>query len=104
MLRLIQAAQGCALSAVSIAALLAGIPDAGAATTPTVLFDDATVDGGSFSYEGTGGALSGDNIRLDTILGAGTASNDGVALTCEDCTFGFVSGHNTHSSLRRRDR
>ena len=94
MLRLNRALQACALSAASAAALLAGVPDAGAAATPMVLFDDATVDGGSFSYSGRGGAVSGANIRLDTIFGSGTASNDGVALTCEDCTLSFVSGAN----------
>ena len=98
MLRLNLAARAWVLPAVSAAALLAGVPGAGAATTPTILIDDAAVEGGSFSYDGAGGAVTGANIRLDTVFGSGTASNDGVALTCEGCTLSFVSGANDYET------
>lgn len=98
MLRLYRTAQAWALPAATAAALLAGVPSAGAATTPTILFDDATVGGGTFSYAGAGGAVSGTNIRLDTVFGSSTPSNDGVALTCEDCSLSFVSGANDYET------
>jgi hypothetical protein len=63
-----------------------------------ILFDDAIIGGGSFSYDGTGGAVSGANVRLDTVSGSGTASNDGAALACEDCTLSFVSGANDYET------
>lgn len=98
MLRLYRAAQAWVLPAATAVALLAGAPSAGAATTPTVHFDDATVGGGSFSYAGAGGVASGTNIRLDTIFGSATPSNNGVALACEDCTLSFVSGANKYET------
>jgi hypothetical protein len=98
MLRLYRTAQAWALPAVTAAALLAGAPGASAATTPTIHFDEAIGGGGSVSYAGAGGAISGNNIRLDTLFGLGTPSNDGVPLACEDCSLSFVSGANEYET------
>jgi hypothetical protein len=63
-----------------------------------VLFDNATVEGGSFSYNGAGGAITGANIRLDIVFGSGADLNDGKALTCEGCTLSYVSGGNDYET------
>lgn len=98
MLRLYHTAQAWALPAVTAAALLAGAPSASAATTPTIYFDGATGGGGSVSYAGAGRALSGNNIRIDTLFGLDTPSNDGGDLTCENCSLSFVSGPNVYET------
>jgi hypothetical protein len=98
MLRLYRTAPAWALPAATAAALLAGVSSAGAATIPMILFDDGAVGGGSLSYAGAGGAVSGTNIPLVNIIGSSTPSNDEAELTCEDCSLNFVSGANDYET------
>jgi hypothetical protein len=98
MLRLYHRAQAWALPAVTAAALLAGAPSASAATTPTIYFNGTTGGGGSVSYAGAGGAVSGNNIRIDTLFGLDTPLNDGGGLTCEDCSLSFLTGANAYET------
>jgi hypothetical protein len=98
MLRENRTAQAWMLVAAIAAALLAGVPDASAATLPTIRFEGSTIGEGSFSYDGAGGAINGTNIRINTLFGSGTPSNEGVSLTCEDCSLNFMSGANDYET------
>lgn len=55
---------------------------------------DQTVDGGTLSYNGSGGVLTGTDIRFDFILGVDTPLNNGVSLTCDSCKLNFETGVN----------
>jgi PEP-CTERM motif len=59
---------------------------------------DQILDGGTLSYNGTGGPLVGTDIRFDFIKGVGTPLNAGVGLTCDNCTLNFSTGLNTSES------
>jgi hypothetical protein len=59
---------------------------------------DQILDGGTLSYNGTGGPLVGTNIRFDFIKGVDTPLNAGVELTCDNCTLNFSTGLNTYES------
>lgn len=58
----------------------------------SLLSFDQLTDGGTLSYSGSGGTLTGANILIDFITGVGTPLNDGKVLTCVGCMFSFVSG------------
>ena len=87
-----------ALSAAGAAGLLASVQGADAATIPTILFDDAGIQGGTLSYNGNGGPLTATGVLLDIVLGLGTAINSGLALACEACTLTFETGANASVS------
>jgi hypothetical protein len=74
----------------------------GSAHAFLLTFDDSGVPGGSFSYGGAGGPLTGSAV-LRTFTGIDTPSNSGAALSCNDpttgatesCTITFATGNNT---------
>lgn len=69
----------------------------GVATTqaaPIISFDDAAIDGGTISYNGSGGALVGIDIAIDTLRGIDTPLNSGV-YACTSCFLNFTTGTNT---------
>jgi hypothetical protein len=59
-----------------------------------ILSFDQLHDGGTLSYNGTGGVLKGSGIRFDSIIGVDTAANDGVTLSCIGCRLNFETGLN----------
>ena len=96
------------LIAVAAMALLMPAAVTSPAQAQQLTFDNA-VDGGTLTYDGALGSdtLDGANILFDSILGTGTASNDGVELYCADnttdatgsCTLNFSTGvSNTEGS------
>ena len=50
---------------------------------------------GSIAYGGTGGALTGTNIDVDSVVGLSTPANANVTSTCLTCILNFTSGLNT---------
>jgi hypothetical protein len=84
-------------------AALGSLSAAGTSNAAFLLtFDDSGVPGGSFSYDGAGGALTGSAI-LRTFTGIGTPLNSGAALSCNDpgtaaitesCSITFATGAN----------
>ena len=57
---------------------------------------DQLSDGGTLSYNGTGGPLVGTNIVFQQVTGIGTPLENGTVLTCSpDCTLNFTTGNNT---------
>jgi len=59
-------------------------------------FDDgATVQSGTLTYDGVGGAVFGNSILFDSVLGSDTPLNSGSALTCVGCVMDFMTGMNT---------
>jgi hypothetical protein len=59
-------------------------------------FDNPTVDGGTFSYNGTGGPLVGTNIIFQQVIGVDTPANNNTSLFCwpVDCVLNFTTGNN----------
>ena len=66
----------------------------GAQAVPLIEFDDANIEGGSITYNGSGGPLVGTGILLDTVRGVDTPSNSGSYL-CSGCVLAFTTGNNT---------
>ncbi|MDY7005877.1 MAG: PEP-CTERM sorting domain-containing protein [Cyanobacteriota bacterium] len=67
----------------------------GAANAQVIQLDDMDANGGTISYDGTGGALIGKNIGIDLITGIGTKfNNEENPLTCIDCFLNFETGLN----------
>jgi hypothetical protein len=81
---------------------LGSLSMAGNANAFLLTFDDSGVPGGTFSYDGAGGAMTG-SATLRTFIGLDTPSNSGTALSCNDpgtgaiesCTISFTTGANT---------
>lgn len=71
---------------------------AGSAEAAVIQFDDKTVNGGTLSYNGTGGALVGKDLLLDTVLGIDTLLNNGKTLSCVGCKLNFTTGNNISES------
>lgn len=63
-----------------------------AAAMPFLDFGIFTPTSGSVSYATAGGALVGSGIQVDNIVGLGTSSNSGVAVTCVNCFLNFTTG------------
>jgi hypothetical protein len=80
---------------ITLLALVLGSSVATAATT--LNFDNPTLDGGSVSYDGAGGAFVATNVIFQQVIGVNTPANPGVELFCYpvDCTLNFVTGPNT---------
>ncbi len=64
-----------------------------AQAAPLIDFDQV-VDGGSLSYNGTGGALIGTDISFDLVQGIDTPSEAGTELDCIGCLLNFETGTN----------
>ena len=64
-----------------------------AQAAPLIDFDQV-VDGGSLSYNGTGGALIGTDIRFDLVRGIDTPSEAETELDCIGCLLNFETGTN----------
>jgi PEP-CTERM motif len=67
---------------------------AGQSSATAILSFDQLLDGGTLSYNGTGGVLKGEDIRFDFIVGQDTPANDGVILSCVSCELNFETGAN----------
>jgi PEP-CTERM motif len=67
---------------------------AGQSSAAPILSFDQLHDGGTLSYDGTGGVLKGKDIRFDFIIGNDTPANDGVSLSCISCALNFETGLN----------
>jgi len=58
--------------------------------------EGATIQTGSISYDGAGGALVGTGIIFTTATGGGaTPLNNGSTLNCVNCVLNFITGLNT---------
>lgn len=57
--------------------------------------EGATIQTGSLSYDGAGGALVGTDIVFSLATGADTPVNQGSTLTCTNCLLNFTTGANT---------
>ena len=64
-----------------------------AQAAPLIDFDQV-VDGGSLSYNGAGGALTGTDIRFGLVRGTETPSEAGTELDCIGCLLNFETGTN----------
>jgi hypothetical protein len=60
-------------------------------------FDNPTVDGGTVTYNGAGGAVVGNDIIFQQVIGVDTPLNNGVSLFCSPgpCLLDFTTGANT---------
>jgi hypothetical protein len=60
-------------------------------------FDNPTVDGGTVTYNGTGGPVVGSNVIFQQVIGVGTPLNSGVSLFCwpVNCLLNFTTGPNS---------
>src|SRR5699024_5705129 len=69
---------------------------ASAHAVPVINFDQAegVSAGGTLSYDGEGGVLTGTNIGFGVVRGLNTPANDGVTLTCDSCKLNFTTGEN----------
>ena len=76
-----------------IATLVLGL--SASAQAATITFDNTGLAGGSFSYGGAGGPVTGSGIGFNLIVGSATPLNSGAALVCSGCTLSFTSGANT---------
>jgi hypothetical protein len=59
---------------------------------PILKFDDPTAPGGTVSYNGNLGPITGTDIQFQSILGIGTPLNSGVELDCVGCLLNFTTG------------
>lgn len=62
-------------------------------------FENNSVDGGTVTYDGAGGALIGTNIAFDNIRGAGDLLGDQPDLFCDGCVMNFTTGANIFENL-----
>lgn len=67
-----------------------------ALAAPTLTFDNPTLDGGTVSYNGTGGALVASDVIFQLVIGVDTPLNSGVPLFCSPvpCLLDFTTGNN----------
>lgn len=65
-----------------------------ALAAPTLTFDDSGLRGGTVSYDGNGGALTGTDIRFSSIDFSGAAAPAESSLTCSGCLLNFTTGNN----------
>lgn len=59
---------------------------------PTVDFGLVFPTGGTISYAGGGGVLTGSGIAVSNVAGAGTPLNNGVLAGCTSCVLSFSTG------------
>ena len=59
-----------------------------------ILRFDQITDGGTISYDGSGGALIGSDILFDSVTGLGTPKNSGVTFTISEGKLNFITGAN----------
>ena len=75
------------------ATVLIGVTSA-AHAVPIIEFDDLSINTGTITYLGVGGALVETGIGVDTLLAFDTPSNAG-SHTCVNCVLNFTTGNNT---------
>ncbi|ROO24314.1 hypothetical protein SAOR_15945 [Salinisphaera orenii MK-B5] len=66
-----------------------------ALAAPTLTFDDPGIRGGTVSYDGDGGVLTGTDIRFNSIDFSGGIAPNESSLTCSGCLLNFTTGANT---------
>jgi hypothetical protein len=67
----------------------------GIALAQQINFDNPTVDGGTISYNGTGGAFIAEDVIFQQVIGVGTPLQPGVSLFCNPtCLLDFATGPN----------
>ena len=67
-----------------------------ALAAPQLNFDNPTLDGGTVSYDGLGGAVVANDVIFQQVIGVGTPLNSGVSLFCTPtCLLDFTTGANT---------
>jgi hypothetical protein len=83
----------------SVVLLVLGLAIVGPSTHPAMAmqlnFNIVAPTTGSIAYAGTGGALIGSNIDVDSVVGLSTPANTNVTSTCLNCVLNFTSGLNT---------
>jgi hypothetical protein len=58
-------------------------------------FDNPTVDGGTVTYDGLGGAVIGTDVIFQQVIGVDTPLNSGTVLFCTPtCLLDFTTGDN----------
>ena len=69
-----------------------------AAAVPSLSFDNPTVDGGTISYGGAGGAVTATGVIFQQVIGVDTPLNSGTVLFCSpgNCLLDFTTGSNLH--------
>jgi hypothetical protein len=67
-----------------------------AGAVPTLSFDNPTVDGGTISYDGAGGAVTATGVIFQQVIGVDTPLNPGTVLFCfpGNCLLDFTTGPN----------
>jgi len=66
-----------------------------ALAAPQINFDNPTLDGGTVSYDGLGGAVIANDVIFQQVIGVGTPLNNGVSLFCTPtCLLDFATGAN----------
>ena len=66
-----------------------------ALAAPQLNFDNPTVDGGTVTYDGLGGAVVGTDVIFQQVIGVNTPLNSGVSLFCTPtCLLDFTTGPN----------
>jgi hypothetical protein len=67
-----------------------------ALAAPQLNWDNPTVDGGTMTYDGVGGALIGTDIIFQEVIGVGTPLENGTSLFCfpGPCLLSFETGAN----------
>jgi hypothetical protein len=68
-----------------------------AGAVPTLSFDNPTVDGGTISYAGAGGAVTATGVIFQQVIGVDTPLNPGTVLFCfpANCELSFTTGPST---------
>ena len=61
---------------------------------PQLTFDDPGLRGGTVSYDGNGGVLTGTDIRFNSIDFTGGTAPYESSLTCSGCLLNFTTGNN----------
>ena len=66
-----------------------------ALAAPQLNFDNPTVDGGTVTYDGLGGAVIGTDVIFQQVIGVGTPLNSGTVLFCTPtCLLDVATGGN----------
>ncbi|ROO31387.1 PEP-CTERM sorting domain-containing protein [Salinisphaera orenii] len=65
-----------------------------ALAAPTINFDNAGANGGTVSYDGDGGVLTGSDIVFTSISFSGGTAPAESSLTCGGCMLNFTTGNN----------
>jgi hypothetical protein len=68
-----------------------------AAAIPHLSFDNPTLDGGTVTYNGTGGPFVATDVIFQQVIGVDTTLNNNVSLFCfpGNCLLDFTTGANT---------